>query len=124
MVKKNKKIIFGVIIIFLVLVAITLVTYFYKDSKAKEEYVEIYSICKSKAEQNPIRSAGGVKSISELQFVVNCFETKGCYLPCVDPNEPVYPGINFTETFKSSDKNSELCEKRCYYPLEHFNKSA
>lgn len=113
---KILKIVFSIIVLIAI---ILLFTYIYQNKNAKDTYFQKYSECKAKATENPIRSAGGVKSVEELKFVVSCFENKGCYEPCANPEESDYPGINFTEMFTSKPTTSD-CAKRCYYSPDNF----
>lgn len=115
---KIMKLMFAIILTIAIILSIT---YYYQDANAKEKYFQKYDECNAKAKENPIRSVGGVKNTNELKFVVSCFENKGCYEPCINSSEPSYPGVNFTDLFKFSSSNLDICEKRCYYSKDYFN---
>ncbi len=120
MVKKNIKYFKISIIVMTILALLIFGTYYYQNANAKAKYFQKYDECNDKAKENPIRDAGGVKNIDELKFVINCFENKGCYESCGNSRDPIHPGINLTEIFKSTPSDSNVCEKRCYYSPEYF----
>lgn len=118
--KKSKKILYIVLTVIITIGLVLSGIYIYKNKQAKNVYFKRYAECDAKAKENPIRDVGGVKNIEELKFVVNCFENKGCYVPCANSTESSNPSINFIEIFNSNSKKEDICEKRCYYSPEYF----
>jgi len=118
--KAGKKRILTIVLAVVLLAAIIVsAIYINENNTAKKIYFERYDQCKA-AQNGSINYGGSVKSVEELQQVVDCFENKGCSAPCTSPCDPDYPGINFTQAF-NKPKCTDTCVRRCLYSPDYFN---